>query len=104
MMTVLRPMVWSADLLGPSAEGSEAESSFLLGKPCLLDLDGVAFGLVGLGHRHVAAGEHGLLVEDGDVLDRRGLGARRAFPREFSLCLRGEPPESPVVHFGGDIF
>src|SRR2546422_11469627 len=98
MMTVLRPMGWSADLRAMGARGSEPESSLLHNKRYRLDLDGAAFGVVGLRHRNVAAGEHGLLVQYGDVLDRRGLRAWRAFLREFSVCLRVEPRESPLAH------
>src|SRR2546428_7279452 len=98
MMSVLRPMVWSADLRDPGAGGSESKSSLLLSRRCRLDLDGAAFGVVGLGHRNVAAGEHGLLVQYGDVLDGPGLTARRGFLREFSVSLRGRPWESSVAH------
>src|SRR5437870_456873 len=98
MVSVLRPMVWSADLWGRGAGGSELESSLPLSRRYRLDLDGATFGVVGLGHCHVASGEHGLLVQYGDVLDRRGLRTWRAFLREFSMCLRVEPRESPLAH------
>src|SRR5438552_16341032 len=103
MMSVLRPMVWSADLRDPGAGGSESKSSLLLSRRCRLDLDGAAFGVVGLRHRNVAAGEHGLLVQYGDALDRRGLRAWGAFLRLFAVCLRVEAPQSPLPHCSGGL-
>src|SRR2546428_14006351 len=96
MMSVLRPMVWSADLRDPGAGGSESESSLLLSRRCRLDLDGAAFGVVGLRHRNVAAGEHGLLVQYGDVLDRRGLRGLRAFFLGFFVGFMGWARGVPV--------
>src|SRR5439155_1274872 len=95
MMSVLRPMVWSADLRDAGAGGSESESSLLLSRRCRLDLDGAAFGVVGLRHRNVAAGEHGRRVQYGAVLDSRG--AMDDLVTHRGGCRMGSEPSGWLV-------